>query len=524
MLSKTVAIAPLKGKELVVHYFDFFKENKPKKDVEYEVKCKCGWEAKFQSCKGYTNLQAHIIAAHPEYVSLTNDTKKNQMLIEEAFCPSKVRTLWGWLDWVIGDLLPFSFVEKQRVRRHSKLPSISVESFMQTMVLLTGAVEEKIKKLLPNMFALVFDGWTLGQSHYLGVFATFPDEESTTGYKKVLLSFSPMTNEESFNAATHVEYFEFILGYYGKWWDNVAALIGDNCSTNQSLATKANSYFIGCASHRFNLAMKEFFSSYEDQINKINAIMTKLKQLIPAAKLRSFTHLKAKTKNATRWSSTFAMILRYTQIKEFLPRLEINEIDDFILSAKENRDIDSLLEELKDLESVSKTLQDDSTTMSDVRSLFDAVLESYPICEERLSPSAPIVLDKVFESALVQIQRGRSAELSPSQVRSVKHLQITANPPGNIDDKSISFAERVLKKQKLQSHASTSEYMDMRFLIPTSNICERLFSKAGFTLNDRRMAILPVNAEAQMFLHLNMDLWNIDTIREIIAKSTKDTK
>ena len=186
--------------------------------------------------------------------------------------------------------------------------------------------------------------------------------------------------------------------------------------------------------------------------------------------------------------------------------------------------MDSLLEELKDLESVSKTLQDDSTTMSDVRSLFDAVLESYPICEERLSPSAPIVLDKVFESALVQIQRGRSAELSPSQVRSVKHLQITANPPGNIDDKSISFAERVLKKQKLQSHASTSEYMDMRFLIPTSNICERLFSKAGFTLNDRRMAILPVNAEAQMFLHLNMDLWNIDTIREIIAKSTKDTK
>jgi hypothetical protein len=81
-------------------------------------------------------------------------------------------------------------------------------------------------------------------------------EESATGYKKVLLSFSPMTNEESFNAATHVKYFEFVLGYYGKWWNNVAALIGDNCCTNQSLATKANSYFIGCASHRFNLAMK----------------------------------------------------------------------------------------------------------------------------------------------------------------------------------------------------------------------------------------------------------------------------
>jgi selenocysteine-specific translation elongation factor len=113
--------------------------------------------------------------------------------------------------------------------------------------------------------------------------------------------------------------------------------------------------------------MKEFFSSYEDQINEINAIMMKLKQLIPAAKLRSFTHLKVKTKNARRWSSTIAMILRYTKIKQFLPRLEVNEIDDLVLSAKENRDIDALLEELKDLETVSKTSQNDSTAMSDAR-------------------------------------------------------------------------------------------------------------------------------------------------------------
>ncbi len=99
-----------------------------------------------------------------------------------------------------------------------------------------------------------------------------------------------------------------MLNTLNSFWNIMeAALIGDNC-TNQSLTTKDNSYFIGCASHWFNLSMKEFFSSYEDQINKINAIMTKLKQLIPAAKPRSFTHLKAKTKNATRWILTFAMI------------------------------------------------------------------------------------------------------------------------------------------------------------------------------------------------------------------------
>jgi hypothetical protein len=61
----------------------------------------------------------------------------------------------------------------------------------------------------------VFDGWALDQSHYVSVFAIIPDEEPTTGYKMVLLSVLPMTNEESFNVATHVEYFEFILEYYG---------------------------------------------------------------------------------------------------------------------------------------------------------------------------------------------------------------------------------------------------------------------------------------------------------------------
>jgi len=29
-------------------------------------------------------------------------------------------------------------------------------------------------------------------------------------------------------------------------------------------------------------------------------------------------------------------------------------------------------------------------------------------------------------------------------------------------------------------------YLDLRFLCPTSNMCERLFSIAGYAMNDRR--------------------------------------
>jgi hypothetical protein len=112
--------------------------------------------------------------------------------------------------------------------------------------------------LLPGTFSLVFDGWAVGQTHYRAVFATYPKDNTELGYNIVLLSFAPLTDEESFNADAHIAYFEYILDLNDKDWSNVAALIEDNCSMNQSFAGKAKCYFIGCESHQFNLDMKTY--------------------------------------------------------------------------------------------------------------------------------------------------------------------------------------------------------------------------------------------------------------------------
>jgi hypothetical protein len=116
--------------------------------------------------------------------------------------------------------------------------------------------------------------------------------------------------------------------------------------------------------------VKTYLEAYDDTLQKINDIMSKLKNLIPAAKLRKLTHLKAKTRNATRWSSTFEMILRYIKIRDFLPLLEINELDELLLTVSENCEIDSICEEMKDFKSISKTLQQDAITLADTRFLF----------------------------------------------------------------------------------------------------------------------------------------------------------
>ena len=142
------------------------------------------------------------------------------------------------------------------------------------------------------------------------------------------------------------------------------------------------------------------------------------------------------------------------------------------------------------------------------------------LLKEKLAANANIVLDKYFESAIIRIQQGKADSLMPSEEQSVRHLKKLPkqNHESSKSNWEISFADQPFKKQRLDKQGSPSEYLDLWFLIPTLNICEQLFSQAGFCFNNQSMSVLPIHAEAQMFLHLNMDLWNIDTVKDILAK------
>lgn len=62
-----------------------------------------------------------------------------------------------------------------------------------------------------------------------------------------------------------------------------------------------------------------------------------------------------------------------------------------------------------------------------------------------------------------------------------------------------------------------SFYKESGFIVCTSNLCERLFSKAGFTLNDRREAISAKNFKSHLFLHANSHLWDIKDVHRMIT-------
>lgn len=140
--------------------------------------------------------------------------------------------------------------------------------------------------------------------------------------------------------------------------------------------------------------------------------------------------------------------------------------------------------------------------MTDIRALFDAILEEFREIHTRLAPSVPIKQDLLFESGIVKIQCGNHSGMSSEEKRAVYMLVLSAQEITNdCDGVNLSFAERVLKQRKEEDRVDCQIYRNMNFLLLTSNICETLFSRGSYLLNDRRNARNPANLESQIFTH-----------------------
>ncbi len=163
--------------------------------------------------------------------------------------------------------------------------------------------------MLLSQFCIVFDGWTDADNHYVGVYASFP-EDSSQGYKLVLLAFSLLEEETIQNTDNLYEFFYFVLDLFNATAENVVALVDDNCSTNKLLSRKLGINLVSCVSHRYALAMKDLLVLYKSVHDKVQKVMAHFRYLIPSARLKKFTPLKLKIRNCTRWSLSIDILKR----------------------------------------------------------------------------------------------------------------------------------------------------------------------------------------------------------------------
>ncbi|GMF59797.1 unnamed protein product [Phytophthora fragariaefolia] len=102
---------------------------------------------------------SHVRAQHPNFAAeIANSGMAGGTLI--AFVHKKSQTVYSWIDWVISCNLPFSFPEDETVVKYASISSISTETLVKCMGLLTKAVEEIVAAILPEKFGIVFDGST----------------------------------------------------------------------------------------------------------------------------------------------------------------------------------------------------------------------------------------------------------------------------------------------------------------------------------------------------------------------------
>jgi hypothetical protein len=133
-------------------------------------KCTCGSVNK-QAGSGYYNLFNHIKGRHPSFMKeMSSNAEQKQVKLNEIF-DSKTLNIFGWLDWIIKEGLPFCFCENNSTRTYSRLKPICTNTLKKYMLAVTREVENAISQLLPDQFGIILDGWSDDSNHFVGLFA-----------------------------------------------------------------------------------------------------------------------------------------------------------------------------------------------------------------------------------------------------------------------------------------------------------------------------------------------------------------
>ncbi|EGZ06100.1 hypothetical protein PHYSODRAFT_532032 [Phytophthora sojae] len=311
------------------------------------------------------------------------------------------------------------------------------------------------------------DGWTASCRHYVALFAVYrdstcgadADERRCKSRRYILLAFCPLDDESDMGSQAHYDFIADTLSVYECSWSRVSFLVGDNCSTNQCIGRKEGALpLIGCASHRFNLAVRAFLEAHETMVEKVHKFMKKLATVKGRAVLKKISKLHPKLNNVTRWSSTYEMLERFVALHPHVKMLEFKYLEkirivDLLFIPHEFAQAEELLAQLANLEEATQELQKEELTLAAARDLFDLAIKRYPAAYKR---------------------------------------------------------RKTTKKN--------ASYVDVSYIPPTSNVCERFFSSAKLVYSDLRKKMDYETLEDVMMLKYNDALWNTYTVQSICAR------
>ncbi|KAL0212103.1 hypothetical protein RCL1_005729 [Eukaryota sp. TZLM3-RCL] len=531
------------SKEICNAFFELVEQEEPssprgrKRDL-YRCKIEnCGAERRVEVSSGYSNLLSHIKQAHPDYLDVMPTLlSQNKNSILKYAVKDKAMNTFYWLDWVIGDLREFHFVESSATREYSKLKSISSETLIRHAELLNSTLKEEIAELMRSRpFGIVLDGWEENSSNteFVAIFAAIAEHKGL-----ILLALTPFTlsdddngegeqeifnsNDVMFGASQYRELLAATLSEYQTTLEKVCFLVGDNCATNKKLADLCGVPLVGCASHRWALQSSTSNQELETILEQLDQLFSKLRTKKRTMILRTRSNLRPKKRNKTRWSSCYEMLKRFLELLPLIDALfsQDLEITNLIPSRSEIAEIRNALKKAEKLELVTKKLQYSHVPLHRTRAIFEAVMQEFPDMTYYTSYPSPIMHSADFELGVIKILTGKEETLTLRE-RSAVHCLLL---PHNADNLSVAdpFNNSLNSRIELalqDACSKNSNYYCLEFIPSSSNEAERLFSRARMIM-ESRPALSNENLSLQLVLFYNRDLWTVETVRKALNYRT----
>jgi hypothetical protein len=194
---------------------------------------------------GWTNLLSHLrTCVGANYESIFLDSKKvagSSNTMDGFFvCVSdREKEMHQWIQFIVMKNLPVSFVDCSYTRELARIKSVCGRTLRGNLLSLRDVMKDAIRQELPSRFVIVFDGWTEGTHHYIGIAASYTKMiEGKEVPVQTMFSMKPLLVDgiQGMKATDHLEHLTKILLSYGKTCADIICLVGDNCSVNQSMA------------------------------------------------------------------------------------------------------------------------------------------------------------------------------------------------------------------------------------------------------------------------------------------------
>ncbi|KAG2789155.1 hypothetical protein PC116_g27217 [Phytophthora cactorum] len=358
----------------------------------------CGKQ--YKKDNGYTILLNHLRRNHEDYKQDAQEAARRLNSLNLHLVSQRTQDLYRWIVWVVCDRLPFAFVKRRLTRLNVALSTISEDTLLRYIVLLFEVVDVRAARELPDCA-----GGNTGTTGDCAA-SEYEDLESLSR-RFLLLAFSPVEMEEHLSTQSQYDLITDTLSRYNKLRSAVKFTVGDSRSENQYIGRKEGTIpLIGCASHRFNLEVKDFLKSEGELITDVQASYNQ-------GPSYSTTRLPSVTSAAERHHMVEHVVgccgkpqLVIIQLDH--DRLDEHEVQPLLLRCAEHERVKALFQDLAALEAVTQELQKPTLTLSAARRLFDQVTKQYPALEPRLSTTATIVNNPNLEHGLVKdtAQRG----------------------------------------------------------------------------------------------------------------------